>query len=84
MNHYTDVRVVKREEGLTCSQVMLFALHTFSIMALVTGMSGVYRICPISIGLRKAQAMAPPVVLTISRYMFMQKGAREKEIVLLF
>lgn len=50
--------------------------------ALVTGVSGVYRICPISIGLRKAQAMAPPVVLTMSRYMFIQKGAREKEIVL--
>lgn len=52
-------------------------------MALVTGVSGVYRIWPISIGLRKAQAMAPPVVLTMSRYMFIQKGAREKEIVLL-
>lgn len=44
-------------------------------MALVTGVSGVNRICPISIGLRKAQAMAPPVVLTMSRYMFVQKGA---------
>lgn len=46
-------------------------------MALVTGVSGVYRICPISIGLRKAQAMAPPVVLTMSRYMFIQKGATQ-------
>lgn len=45
------------------------------MMSLVTGVSGVYRICPISIGLRKAQAMAPPVVLTMSRYMFIQKGA---------
>lgn len=46
-------------------------------MALVVGVSGVYRICPISIGLRKAQAMAPPVVLTMSRYMFIQKGAAQ-------
>ncbi len=46
-------------------------------MPLVTGVSGVYRICPISIGLRKAQAMAPPVVLTMSRYMFIQKGAAQ-------
>lgn len=53
-------------------------------MALVTGVSGVYRISPISIGLRKAQAMAPPVVLTMSRYMFIQKGAREEEIVRIF
>lgn len=59
-------------------------LHTLSIMALVTGVSGVYRISPISIGLRKAQAMAPPVVLTMSRYMFIQKGAREEEIVRIF
>lgn len=45
------------------------------MMDLVMGVSGLYRICPISMGLRKAQAMAPPVVLTMSRYMFMQKGA---------
>lgn len=51
-----------------------YVLYTFSIIALVTGVSGVYRICPISMGLRKAQAMAPPVVLTMSRYMFIQKG----------
>lgn len=49
------------------------------MMALVTGVSGVYRICPISIGLRKAQAMAPPVVFTMSRYMFVQKGATQGE-----
>lgn len=54
-------------------------LHTFSMMDLVSGVSGLYRICPISMGLRKAQAMAPPVVLTISRYMFMQKGAAERK-----
>lgn len=54
-----------------------YALYTFSIMALVMGVSGVYRICPISIGLRKAQAMAPPVVLTMSRYMFIQNGATQ-------
>lgn len=44
------------------------------------GVSGVKRISPISIGLRKAQAMAPPVVLTMSRYMFMQKGATNGQI----
>lgn len=53
-------------------------IYTFSIIALVTGVSGVNRICPISIGLRKAQAMAPPVVLTMSKYMFMQKGAKDE------
>lgn len=46
-------------------------------MPLVTGVSGVNRMCPMSIGLRKAQAMAPPVVLTMSRYMFIQKGAAQ-------
>lgn len=59
-------------------KVRLEQLHTFSIIALVTGVSGVYRMCPISMGLRKAQAMAPPVVLTMSKYMFMQKGAEDK------
>lgn len=49
-------------------------------MALVVGVSGENRICPISIGLRKAQAIAPPVVLTMSRYMFMQKGAAHRHI----
>lgn len=29
-------------------------------------------------GLRKAQAMAPPVVLTMSKYMFIQKGAKDE------
>lgn len=29
-------------------------------------------------GLRNAQAMAPPVVLTMSKYMFMQKGAEDE------
>lgn len=47
-------------------------------MARVLGVLGVYRICPISIGLRKAQAIAPPVVLTMSRYMFIQKGATQR------
>lgn len=55
--------------------VMMYALYTFSMMSLVTGVSGVYRMCPISIGLRKAQAIAPPVVFTMSRYMFIQNGA---------
>lgn len=57
---------------------MLYVLHTLSIMVLVRGVSGLYRICPISIGLMKAHAMAPPVVLTMSRYMFIQKGARKE------
>lgn len=48
-------------------------------MALVAGVSGVKRIWPISMGLRKAQAMAPPVVLTMSKYMFMQKGATQRD-----
>lgn len=59
---------------LDCSCIP-YVLYTFSIMALVTGVSGVYRICPISIGFRNAQAMAPPVVVTMSRYRFVQKGA---------
>lgn len=64
-----------REDGTDMFDVLV----TFSIMALVTGVSGVYRICPTSIGLRKAQAMAPPVVLTMSRYMFIQKGAKQEK-----
>lgn len=54
-------------------------VYTFSIMSLVRGVSGVYRMCPISMGLRKAQAIAPPVVFTMSRYMFIQNGAAQEQ-----
>ena len=58
-----------------CTCVCRVCVCTFSMMALVVGVSGVNRTWPISTGLRKAQAMAPPVVFTMSRYRFMQNGA---------